>query len=307
MTRLLRWGRSAYETEASLELEQRALSELGVVMLRHEGQGPSLDEVEVLVVTSGVCVDESVLDSARALRLVVTTTSGHDHVDVGAARARDILVARCPRARADAVVDTSVGMGLALLRDLPDLHRQAVAGIWARGELPARGPGTVRGMGVGIVGLGVIGSRAAKVWEALGAEVVVCDPARPATVSFEELVASSDLITLHCSLYESSRHLVDADALAAMAEGSILINTARGGCVDMEALMDTTHLGGIALDVFPREPWPRLAELAGRPRVLLTPHAAGYHRALGMAVAGELTQAVAAYLEGRPVEYMVLG
>ncbi len=75
----------------------------------------------------------------------------------------------------------------------------------------------------------------------------------------------------------------------------------------MEALMDTTHLGGIALDVFPREPWPRLAELAGRPRVLLTPHAAGYHRALGMAVAGELTQAVAAYLEGRPVEYMVLG
>jgi len=307
MTRLLRWGRSAYETDDSLALEQRALSEFGVVMLRHEGTEPPLDEVEVLVVTSGVQVDASVLETAQNLRLVVTTTSGYDHIDVGAARARDILVARCPVARADAVVDSSVGMGLALIRDLPDLHRQAAAGIWARGELPARALGTVRGLGVGIVGLGVIGTRAAKVWKALGAEVVVCDPARPATVSFEELVASSDLITLHCSLNETSRNLVDADVLAEMAPGAILINTARGACVDVEALMSTTHLGGIGLDVFPREPWPRLAELASRPRVLLTPHAAGYHRSLGMAVAGEVTQAVSAYLEGRPLEHMVLG
>ena len=114
-------------------------------------------------------------------------------------------------------------------------------------------------------------------------------------------------ISLHCSLTATSRNLVSADALAAMADGTILINTARGACVDMDALMATTHLGGIGLDVFPREPWPQLAELAERPRVLLTPHAAGYHPALGMAVAGEITRTVANYLEGRPIDHMVLG
>jgi len=68
----------------------------------------------------------------------------------------------------------------------------------------------------------------------------------------------------------------------------------------------THHLGGIGLDVFPQEPWPDLAALAQRPNVLLTPHAAGYHPALGVAVAGEVTRAVTAWLEGRPIEHLVL-
>ncbi len=307
MTVALRWGRSSYETENALALECRALSELGVDLGFYEGPSPQLEGVEVLIAPSGARVDADLLDRAEELRLVVATTSGHDHIDVAAARAREIQVARCPLARRDAVVDTSVGMGLALVRQLGDLHRQAEAGIWARQELPTRAPGKIRGMGVGIVGLGVIGSRAAEVWAALGAEVIVCDPARPGTVSFEELVASCELITLHCSLTPSSRHLVNSDTLAAMADGTLLINTARGACVDLEALESAHHLGGLGLDVFPAEPWPHLERLAQRPHVILTPHAAGYHPALGIAVAGEVTRTVAAWQEGRVLEYAVLG
>ena len=307
MTLALRWGRSSYETEDALALERRALSELGVDLRFFAGNDPPLDGVEVLIVPSGSRVDAEILRRAEALRLVVATTSGHDHIDVAAARAREIQVARCPLARRDAVVDTSVGMGLALVRQLGDLHRQAEAGVWARQELPTRATGKIRGMGVGIVGLGVIGSRAAEVWAALGAEVVVCDPARPGTVSFEELVASCELITLHCSLPPSSRNLVDANALAAMADGTVLINTARGACLDLEAVEAAHHLGGLGLDVFSREPWPHLERLASRPHVILTPHAAGYHPALGVAVAGEVTRTVAAWQEGQPLEHVVWG
>ncbi|MCK6520898.1 hypothetical protein L6R49_05580 [Myxococcota bacterium] len=301
MTTLLRWGRSDYETAEDLALEARLLAEHGVTTRNAVGPPPDLTGVEVLATTSKVKVTEAVLASADRLRLIITTTSGHEHIHLPAAWARGITVARCPLARRDAVIETSLAMGLSLLRDLPTLQARAEAGVWARAELPQRPMRRLAGLVVGVVGAGVIGAKAAATWRALGADVLVCDPRLPDGVSLDELLDRAELITLHCALTPSSRHLINAETLRRLRPGAILLNTARGECVDVDALLAAPPLGGLGLDVFPEEPFPRLAELAARPNTWLLPHAAGFYQGLGRAVAEELAASVGAFLrEGQP-------
>jgi phosphoglycerate dehydrogenase-like enzyme len=303
--RVLRWGRSAYETDEALALEREGLEALGCTLSHYVGPRPPVEEAQILVVTSKVKVDEAVLSRAPGLRLVLTTTSGHEHLDKPAAAARGVTLARCPLARRDAVVDTSLAMGLSLLRGVPGLHRRSEQGVWARGELPGRRMRLVRGLAVGVVGHGVIGRAAAASWRALGAEVAICDPAQAGTVPWSDLLVSSELVLLHCELTADSERMVDAAALAMMSPGAILVNTARGGLVDLEALVAADHLGGIGLDVFPEEPPTDLAGLARRENTILLPHAAGYHEGLGEAVAREVVDAVRGWMDGGAVPHPV--
>jgi phosphoglycerate dehydrogenase-like enzyme len=296
VTTLVRWGRSDYETAEDLALEARLVAEYGLTTRHAVGPPPDLRGVEVLVTTSKVKVTEAVLAHADDLRLIITTTSGHEHIHLPAAQARGITVARCPLARRDAVIETSLAMGLSLLRDLPTLHARAEAGIWARAELPQRPMRRLAGLVVGVVGAGVIGEKAAATWRALGAEVLLCDPRLPDGADLETLLDRAELITLHCALTPSSRHLINAEALRRLRPGVILLNTARGECVDVDALLAAPPLGGLGLDVFPEEPFPRLAELAARPNTWLLPHAAGFYQGLGRAVAEELVASVGAFL-----------
>ena len=113
-------------------------------------------------------------------------------------------------------------------------------------------------------------------------------------------------VTLHCSLTPSSRKLIDHRFLARLKPGTILLNTARGECVDMDALRAADRLGGVGLDVFPREPWSALAELARRPRVIVTPHAAGYYDQLGRVLSEELVTTVKTWREHGGLAYEVL-
>ena len=303
---LLRWGRSAYETPESIATEERLLAALGVELRpNHLGPEAPVEEVEILALTSKVRVTAELLERAPKLKLVVTTTSGHEHIDAAACAARGVRVARCPLARRDAVVDTSLALGLSLLRAMPTLQERAEEGIWARGELPSLSMRLARGLPVGVVGHGVIGARAAQVWRALGAQVWVSDPKMKRSPSILELAENCPLITLHCDLNPSSARLVDARVLEAMQPGAILLNTARGGLVDTDALMEVDHLGGVGLDVFPEEPFPRIQELARRPRTLLLPHAAGYHEELGLSVARELAATVGAFLAGKALPHQV--
>ena len=297
--RALRWGRSAYETDEALAAEERGLAELGVQLVRHEGPTPPVDDVEVLVVTSKVAVDAELVGRAPALRLVVTTTSGYEHPDLDALRAAEVVAARCPMARRDAVVDTSLALGLSLLRGLPGLQREAERGTWARSQLPARAPGLVNQLDVGLIGHGVIGRAAAHAWRSLGAKVRWYDPALSGSLELHELVGMSRLVSLHCGHTASSERLVDAELLGAMRPGTLLVNTARGPCVDLDALVAADHLGGVGLDVFPVEPPEQLAQLAARPNTILLPHAAGYHPGLGQAVADEVVATVGAFLDAR--------
>ncbi len=261
------------------------------------------DDTDLLVINTKTAIGVPELDRLPGLRLLVTTTSGHDHVDLANASARDVRVARCPVARRDAVVESSLAMGLALLRRLPALLREAEQGRWVRGDVKRSAVPLLSSLTVGVVGNGVIGSFAASRWAALGADVMVTDPLFSGLSSPTELLSQADVVTLHCSLTHSSRQILDATALAQMKEGAILVNTARGECLDLTALAADDRLGGVGLDVFAQEPCPQMAELARRDNVLLSPHSAGYHSDLGRAISSEVLAAVDSFQAGQAVPH----
>lgn len=312
MTAVLRWGRSAYETDADLDAERAGAEALGL-RWRHAPSAlrpDALSEARVLVVTSGVRVDEACL-AEFAGDCVITTTSGYDHIDVEEAGRRGVAVARCPMARRDPVVEVAVGALLSLRHRLGDLDEAARAGEWARARLPSLSPRGVAGAVIAVVGHGVIGARVCEVLEALGADVRAVDPAgtgdRPGW-SLHDALRGADGVTLHCALSASSRALIGQAELELLARGAVVVNTARGDVLDVEAAVAGVHdgsLGGLCVDVFPVEPYPRLADLAG-PRVLLTPHSAGYTVGLGARVASEVTRALAAWTDGRSLPHRVV-
>ncbi len=307
---VVRWGGSSYERPEGLQLEARRAAALGLDY-RAEPQGSPasvIADAAVVVVTSLTRVGAAALDQAPGCRLLITTTSGYDHLDLDAAAARGVAVARMPVARREAVAETALAMGLSLLRGLPALQDEARRGRWARQDLPDLGMARIADEPVGLIGLGVIGRRTAELLGAMGCELWGCDPAglpagvRPASVP--ELLRHCRLVSLHCLLGRDAPPAVDAEALRGARPDLVLVNTARGGVLDLTAaleLLEAGLLGGLGLDVFPREPWPGLGALAQHPRVLLTPHAAGFHPRLHVSIADELEAILRAWRAGDPI------
>jgi D-3-phosphoglycerate dehydrogenase len=159
---------------------------------------------------------------------------------------------------------------------------------------------------VGVVGVGVIGARLAEILTALGARVLRCDPRLEDGVSLATVLAESDVVTLHCELTAANRGLIGSGEILAMRPGAVLVNTARGPLLDVEAALsalDDGHLAGLGLDVFPREPTD-LSRYVG-PRVVVTPHAAGWHPALGAMIAEGIVTAVRALINRTEVPFRV--
>lgn len=314
MKTILRWGRSAYERDEDLELETRLLGKNGMRLLRHPSPDVPVEllgSLDALVVTSGVRVTREVLERLGG-PYVLTTTSGYDHIDQEAVRALGKQVARLANVRRDAVVETALGAAIELLRRHPTQYARAREGIWARGELPSLAPIGLSGATVAIVGLGVIGRRMADVLGVLGATILGVDPAgvpsNLAECQLEEALARADLVTLHCCMTEANRGMLGAPELDRMQSTAVLINTARGPLLDVEAAAERVAAGqlrGLAVDVFPEEPYPNLGELAQIEGVYLTPHAAGYTRDLGERVAYGVASALRAWSEGEQPEYPI--
>ncbi len=310
---VLRWGRSAYETDADLALEAAAAERLGLSFRAapESKEPPPLAGVDALLVTSRVRVTDAVLAGFSG-ELVLTTTSGWDHVDVLAARRRGIVVGRCPTARRDAVVEQALSSLLHLLRRQPALDAHARRGHWARAELPALDPLGVRGEEVLVVGHGVIGRRMTDALLALGARVLGVDPAGVSpgaeAVDLDDGLRRALGVTLHCALVPSTRGLLDASRVAALRPDAVLVNTARGELVDVQAAVGAVRAGrlrGFATDVFPVEPWPDLQGAAAVEGVLLTPHSAGFTRGLGARVAADVDAALQAWVRGAPLPHAV--
>ncbi len=313
MADVLRWGRSAYETDADLAGEARAAAACGLTwaLAADRSRPPPLDGVRALVVNSRVRVTSEVLEGFRG-DLVLTTTSGVEHIDLHAAWARELQVARCPMARRDAVVGQTAAWLIALLRRLGELEAASAAGTWARGGLPALMPRDVVGARVAVVGWGVIGARVGEVLGGLGADVRIVDPFASVPGrrwALEEALSDVDAVTLHSQLTRSGSALLSADRLRLLPPDAVVVNTARGGALDVDAAVAAVasgRLGGLASDVFPVEPWPRLSALAGDPRVRFSPHSAGYTRGLGNRVAHEVGQALRALVSRQPIPHAVL-
>ena len=293
---LLRWGAAEYERAPLDGLPS------GVNVLTIAGPAAPLEDADVLVVPSKVRVSAAIVARLKRCRLVITTTSGHDHLDLPALRAAGIIVSRLALARRDAVVETTLGMILSLTRRLGLFQEAARAGLWDRARLAEYG---ATGIGaVAVVGVGVIGSRMADVLAALGAPVIRVDPRDPHSATLDDALARATVVTLHCALNPENTGMISRDALARMRPGAILVNTARGALVEVDAAVQAVragHLGGLGLDVFPNEP----CDLSGwaAPNVVLTPHGAGWHPGLGAAIADGVAAAVRALLSGAPVPF----
>jgi glyoxylate reductase len=215
-------------------------------------------------------VDAALLDAAPRLRAIANYAVGTDNIDLDLAAARGIPVGVTPDVLTEATADLAFALLLAAARRLPEAAAAARDGAWRTWE-PAGWLGfDVAGASLGIVGYGRIGQAVAQ--RAQGFRMVV---RTTADTPLEELLASSDFISLHCPLTPRTRHLIDAAALAQMRPTAILVNTARGGVVDQDALVAALRSGaiaGAAIDVTDPEPPPAGDPIFETPNLLVVPH-----------------------------------
>ncbi|MGV0743730.1 2-hydroxyacid dehydrogenase [Mycolicibacterium sp. XJ870] len=223
------------------------------------------------------------LHRALRLRLVHKMGAGVNTVDVDTATRLGILVANMPGANAASVAEGTVLLMLAALRRLPELDRATRAGRGWPSD-PSLGE-TVRDIGgctVGLVGYGNVAHRVEQIVTAMGAHVLhttTRDTGHPRWRSLSDLLATSDIVSLHLPLTDASRGLLSSEALASMKPGAVVVNTARGPIIDESALIEslkTGRLGAAGLDVFDTEPLPAGHPLLELDNVVLTPHVTWY-------------------------------
>jgi D-3-phosphoglycerate dehydrogenase len=271
----------------------------------------------------GGIMDAAFLRQFPELRLVAKYTIGVDDVAVEAATRMGILVTHSPtEANFGGVAEGTIALMLAHLKKIGQRDRHMKRGGWRddslRGVyLGARADGYA-GVAVGIVGLGRIGSRVAELLQPWRVRLLAADPYVADShferlgverVELDRLLTESDVVTLHCSLNDETRGMIDAARIRRMKNSAMLINTARGAVVDIEALCDaleSNELAAAAIDVFPSEPVPAGSRiLALGDKVLLSPHMVAANRdgTLGAAIPWA-TRAVLAALRGRCPEHV---
>lgn len=264
---------------------------------------------DALVILSGIVgVPAAAIERLRATRLVMRCGAGVDTVDIAAAARRGIWVANVPDYCMDEVADHTLLLLLAAMRRLRHMTQQVAEGRWLDLELPV--VRRLSGRTLGLVGVGRIGERVATRASGFGLRVVAHDPRldteRAAALGIEAvdlpvLLSASDVVSLHLPLTQDTRHLLGAETFALMRPGTVLVNTSRGGLVDLDALRAALESGVVAaagLDVLDGEPQPPLDHpLLADPRVIVTPHVAFYsvdaQADLGRRVADEVERVLA--------------
>jgi glyoxylate reductase len=279
-----------------------------------------LSDADALVCLLLDRIDSEVLARAPRLRVIANCAVGYDNVDVAAATAAGIAVTNTPDVLTEATAELTLALMFAAARRLPEGERLVRSGQWPGWRLDQLLGIGLAGKTLGIVGMGRIGRAVARRAEALGMRVVFTDPNYRMNVHskkpdaqgggglpVDELFATADVVSLHCPLTAETRGLVDAARLARMKPTAILVNTARGGCVDERAVaaaLTSGRLFAAALDVFVHEPAIDPALLAA-PRVVLAPHLGSATTEARTQMAQLCADAVIAVLSGRRPENLV--
>jgi (S)-sulfolactate dehydrogenase len=269
----------------------------------------ALAEARALIVRNRTQVRAALLDAAPKLKVVGRLGVGLDNIDQPACRERGLTVIPATGANDLAVAEYVITAALVLLRGAWGATASVAAGEWPRMALIGR---EASGKTLGFVGFGAIARETAARARALGLRTIGYDPFVPrehpawegaAKVDLGELLGGSDIVSLHVPLTDETRGMIDAAAIAAMKPRAILINAARGGVVDEEALaagLRSGKLGGAALDVFDAEPLDesRGARFEGLPDLLLTPHIAGVTEESNVRVSAVIAAKVLEALDG---------
>jgi D-3-phosphoglycerate dehydrogenase len=269
------------------------------------GLPAALADADALVVRSAVQVDDALMEHAPKLRVVGRAGVGVDNIDADAATRRGVVVMNTPGANAVAVAELTIGLMLALARKLPAANSTMHAGKWEKKSLQGS---ELRGKTLGILGLGRVGLEVAKRARAFGLEVIGSDPFVSAAlarengiklVALDELIATSEYITLHVGLTPQTAGVVNAKSIAAMKKGVRIVNCARGELIDDAALvaaLKSGHVAGAALDVFAVEPL-KDSPYFELDNVILTPHIAGSTAEAQEAVGIQIAMQVREYLK----------
>jgi D-3-phosphoglycerate dehydrogenase / 2-oxoglutarate reductase len=241
-----------------------------------------LDRYDAIVIRSGTKLTREVIERGSRLKVIGRAGVGVDNVDVDAATRRGIVVANAPESTIVSAAEQTIGLLVALARNIPQAHAALKQGRWERSRYAGI---ELAGKTLGVVGFGRIGQQVARRALGLGMNVVAFDPFvgrdrfRDLGVdqleTLEELLGASDVVTLHSPLTDETRRLIDEDAIARMRDGARLVNAARGALVDEEALLGAIRSGklaGAALDVFSSEPYS--GPLLELDQVVVTPHLA---------------------------------
>jgi D-3-phosphoglycerate dehydrogenase len=271
-----------------------------------------LPEYDALVVRSQTKVTAKVLEAGTRLRVVGRAGTGVDNIDLDAANRQGILVVNAPASNSIAVAELTIGLMLGLARHIPQAHSSLQSGKWERTKYSGW---EVRGKTLGLVGFGRIAAEVARRARALEMHIIAFDPIinheRAAqlgvrAVSLDELVAEADVVSLHVPLIDATRNLFDAARMAKMKKGAYIINCARGGVIDENALyeaLESGHLGGAALDVFAKE--PPVGPLISHPRVIGLPHLGASTEEAQALTAADVAEGVIDALADRSPRYAV--
>ncbi len=266
----------------------------------------AIADVDFVGIRSRTQLDAEVLEAASELKAVGCFCIGTNQVDLGTARRMGIPVFNAPFSNTRSVAELAIADIILLMRGIPEKSARARRGEWAKTAVNAH---EVRGKRLGIVGYGRIGSQLGILAEGLGMSVLYYDTehklplgnAAPVN-TFEDLLANVDVLSLHVPETPVTRNMLDAKALAAMRPGALLINAARGSVVDIEALaasLESGHIGGAALDVFPVEPKSNKESFESPLRrfenVILTPHIGGATEEAQLNIAREVVAKLVKY------------
>lgn len=267
-----------------------------------------LKGVDVLIVRSATQVTAECLKDASQLKVIGRAGAGVDTIDVDAATERGIAVMNAPDGNTLAAAEQALALLFALARHVPRADAGMKAGEWPKAGLTGF---ELEGKKLGVIGLGRIGATVARKAQGIGMDVAAYDPFLPASVagrvsvpmkSLEELLAKADIVTLHIPRTKETTNILSEERMRGMKKGAYLINAARGGLVDEDALLrllEEGHLAGAGLDTFVTEPLPADSALRKHPKIVLTPH-------LG-ASTGEAQQAVSSILAKQIVDFVKTG
>lgn len=273
----------------------------------------TIGDFQALIIRGRTRVTGEIVAAADRLKIVGRAGVGVDNIDLRACERRGITVVNAPLSVTIAVAEHTIGLMLALVRQIPTSDAAMKAGGWPK----KMGLGSeLAGKTLGLVGIGRIGEAVAQRAAAFGMRVLAYDPqwtdeqirARGAEPRLlQGMLAESDLLSIHTPLNAGTRHLIDATVLGFARPGMLLINTARGGVVDEQALLaalESGQVGGAGLDVFEDEP-PGDQPLIRHPRVVATPHIGAQTAEAQLRAGMDIAREVLAALRGEPLRWQV--
>lgn len=275
-----------------------------------------IGDYEVVITRSGTPVDRALVEHAKNLKMVARAGVGIDNVDVDACSEYGIIVVNAPFGNVNSAAEHTLAVMLSVLRNVPVANDDLKGGAWNRAPFTGL---EMKHKTLGVIGLGKVGGRVALRAKAFEMDVIACDPYISEKraedhgvklVSLEDICRYSDIITLHCPLNDETRDMLMAEHFDKMKDGVIIINVARGGIINEQAMLDALNSGKItcsAFDVFSEEP-PKsevIWDMIKHPKMIVTPHLGANTHEAQKNVAIDVGKEIIKYMDGQPLSTAV--